>query len=211
MKKIFTLTILMLFMTLGFSQNRNKEQGDKLPGSVKLNSGEVIEGYILRYSKIKSQKKVHFYKNIDSKDYTEYKPEQLISYQVADAYYQSLPYEGFTQKTKVFIERSLDGKVSLFTYYIYVEELKTEDLREKPESKISLDFDGKKLQSELIMLKENNEQLNLTSMKVIMGFKNIMSKYLSECNVVSNKIANKEDGYGVLSIMKIVKEYNLCF
>jgi hypothetical protein len=214
MKKILTLLMLLTVVSFGYSQdeNENVEQGKKLPGSVKLNNGEVVEGFIYRSSKIKSQKKVRLYKDVNDKKFTEYKPDQLISYQVADAYYHAIPYEGFTQKTKVFIERTLAGKLSMYTYYLYTSDVKTEDMFAKSEKKsVELDFDGKSLSGEMIMLKENNEQLNLSSVKVLMGFKNVMSKYVSDCPALSQKIANKESGYGVLNVIKIAEENNTCF
>lgn len=178
-----------------------------------LANGTVREGFVYRTSKIKSQKKVRFYENTSVKTYTDYKPDELQSYQVADAYYQSLPYEGLTQKSKVFVERTLNGKLSWFTYYLYTKDAKpTEyEITDSSGKKIILrDEDGESLAGEIILLKENGEQLNMSSVKLLMGFKNVMSKYLSECAPLAQKIANKESGYSVLNIMKITEEYNSC-
>jgi hypothetical protein len=212
-KKILLL-LLAFSATIGLAQERNAEQGKKLPGSVILNTGEVREGFILRTSKIKSQKKVRFYETTAAKNYTDYKPDELESYQVADAYYQSLPYEGFTQKSKVFIERTLSGRLSWFTYYLYTKDAKPQEyeITDSSGKKVVIrDEDGESLSGEIILLKENAEQLNMSSVKVIMGFKTVMSKYLSDCAPLSQKIANKESGYSVLNILKITEEYNACF
>jgi len=214
MKHLFYV-LLMFVSTYSFAQkdeNYNAEQGKRLPGAITLTSGEVKEGFIQRYSKIKSQKKVKFFANVDDKKGIEYKPEQLSSYQVADAYYQTLPYEGLTQKTKVFIERTAQGAVSTFTYYIYKDDMKPGEtvIGTTNGNEIVLDFDGKTLAGEMILLKKNGEQLNLSSTKVVMSFKNVMSKYLSECAALSTKIANKEKGYNLLGLMKIIEEYNNC-
>ena len=149
---------------------------------------------------------------VDDKKYAEYKPDQVKSYQVADAYYQSLPYEGFTQKSKVFIERTLTGKLSIFTYYLYTKDSKPTEytVTSGGKSTVILDFDGESLSGEMIMVKEDGEQLNLSSMKVVMSFKSVMSKYVTQCSTLSQKIANKESGYGILNIMKITEEYNNC-
>jgi hypothetical protein len=214
MKKILSFLMVLAFAAVGFSQEDNVEQGKKLPGSVTLNNGEVQEGFLYRYSKIKSQKKVRFYKNVNDKKYTEYKPDELKSYQIADVYYESLPYEGFTQKSKVFLERTLTGKLSWFTYYLYVKDAKPKEyeITDRSGKKVTLvDDDGESLSGEIILLKDNGEQLNMSSLKLVMGFKTVMSKYLSECAALSQKITNKESGYSVLNILKITEEYNNCF
>lgn len=215
MKKILCVLMLMLCSAYGFAQedkNYNAEQGKRLPGSITLTNGEVKEGFIQRYSKIKSQKKVKFFANVDDKKGIEYKPDQVSSYQVADAYYQTLPYEGLTQKTKVFIERTAQGAVSTFTYYIYKDDVKTSEavVGTVNGNEIILDFDGQSLAGEMILLKKNGEQLNLSSAKVVMSFKNVMSKYLSECPTLATKISKKESGYNLLGLMKILEEYNNC-
>jgi hypothetical protein len=215
MKKLLSLLMLMGITYTAFAQNEsgNAGQGKQLPGTVTLNNGEVKEGFIRRFSKIKSQKKVRFYANVDDKKYIEFKPDEVKSYTVADAFYQSLPYEGFTQKTKVFIERTKAGKLSLFTYYILTSDGDRPQAftpNKKETSGVELDFTGESLSGEMIMLKENGDQLNLSSPKLLMGFKSVMSKYLAECAILSQKIANKESGYGVLNIIKITDEYNAC-
>jgi hypothetical protein len=214
MKNIWSLILILAFSVHGFAQGENAEQGKRMPGSVVLNNGEVREGFVYRYSKIKSQKKVRFYNTAADKKYTEYKPDELKSYQVADAFYQSLPYEGLTQKSKVFVERTLKGKLSWFTYYLYVKDARPQEYEITTSSgqKVTLvDDDGESLSGEIIMLKETGEQLNMSSLKVVMGFKTVMSKYLAECPSLSQKVANKESGYSVLNILKITEEYNNCF
>lgn len=213
MKKIFTLLLVFTFF-FGHSQTENPEQWKKLPGSITLNDGTVKEGFIMRYSKIKSQKKVRFFEANNDKKYTEYKPDQLTSYLVADAFYKSIPYEGMTQKTKVFIERTTEGKLSLYTYYLLSSDGDKPQAftpNKKETSGVELDFTGESLSAEMIMLKDNGDQLNLASPKMILSFKSVMSKYLADCASLSQKIANKEGGYGVLNIMKITEEYNKCF
>jgi hypothetical protein len=211
--KKFLILLLAFSATAVFAQEGNAEQGKKLPGSVVLNNGTVRQGFIYRTSKIKSQKKVRFYENTSVKTYTDYKPDELKSYQVADAYYQSLPYEGFTQKSKVFVERTLSGKLSWFTYYLYTKDAKPTEyqITDSSGKKVTIrDDDGESLSGEIILFKENGEQLNMSSVKLLMGFKNVMSKYLSECPSLAQKIANKESGYTVLNILKITEEYNTC-
>jgi len=209
--------MLLMAFTVATSvaaQEGNAQQGKKLPGSVVLNDGTLREGFIYRSGKIKSQKKVRFYETTAAKTYTDYKPDELQSYQVADAYYRSLPYEGFTQKSKVFLERTLSGKLSWFTYYLYTKDAKPQEyqITDASGKKVTIrDEDGESLSGEIILLRDNNDQLNMSSVKVLMGFKTVMSKYLSDCATLSQKIANKESGYNVLNLMKITEEYNNCF
>src|SRR5690606_35343420 len=97
-------------------------------------------------------------------------------------------------------------------YYIYKDDMKPSEtvIGTTNGNEIVLDFDGKTLAGEMILLKKNGEQLNLSSTKAVMSIKNVLSKYLSECATLSTKIANKEKDYNLLGLMKIIEEYNNC-
>ncbi|WP_431136233.1 hypothetical protein [Psychroserpens mesophilus] len=212
--KHLVLVLAILMSGLGYSQidDNWEDVSEKLPGYVITNKGEKIEGYLKRFLKIKSQRKVKFFKTLDDKPVV-YEPEDLKAYKIENDYYETHPYEGLSGKTKVFLLRTVEGKISLFDYYIRVEDDKGAEmtLSKKGNTEVSLDFDGTKIQTEILAVKDGDDYLKFASSKVIFSFKNIMSKYVSDYPELAKKIKDKENGYKILSILNIVNEYNQHF
>ncbi|MBR9847230.1 MAG: hypothetical protein GYB35_14525 [Algicola sp.] len=212
--KQLVLVVAVLISSLGFSQidDNWEDVSEKLPGYVITNDGEKIEGYLKRFLKIKSQRKVKFFKTLDDKPVV-YEPEDLKAYKIENDYYETHPYEGLSGKTKVFLLRTVDGKISLFDYYIRVEDDRGAEmtLSKKGNTEISLDFDGTKIQTEILAVKDGDDYLKFASSKVIFSFKNVMSKYVADYPELAKKIKDKEEGYRILSILNIVNEYNAHF
>lgn len=209
--KHLVLVFAVLISGLGFSQidDNWEDVSEKLPGYVITNKGEKIEGYLKRFLKIKSQRKVKFFKTLDDKPVV-YEPNDLKAYKIENDYYETHPYEGLSGNTKVFLLRTVEGKISLFDYYIRVEDDKGAEmtLSKKGNTEISLDFDGSEIQTEILAVKDGNDYLKFASTKVLFSFKGVMSKYVSDYPELAKKIKNKEKGYNVLGILKIVNEYN---
>lgn len=209
--KHLVLVFAVLMSGLGFSQidDNWEDVSEKLPGYVITNKGEKIEGYLKRFLKIKSQRKVKFFKTLDDKPVV-YEPNDLKAYKIENDYYETHPYEGLSGNTKVFLLRTVEGKISLFDYYIRVEDDKGAEmtLSKKGNTEISLDFDGSEIQTEILAVKDGNDYLKFASSKVIFSFKGVMSKYVSDYPELAKKIKDKEKGYTILSILKIVNEYN---
>ncbi|CAM1361706.1 hypothetical protein [Tenacibaculum xiamenense] len=213
MKKLLTLLLLTSINFCYAQVEENwEDHSKKLPGYVILKDGKKIEGYLKRFLKIKSQRKVKFFKTLDDKPVV-YKPKQLKAYQIGDDYYESHPYEGLSGKTKVFLLRTLKGKISLFEYYMRVEDDQKMELTisKKGNKEVILDFDGTKVVAEGFASKEGGKTLKFSSTKVLFSFKKVMSKYVSDYPELAKKIKNKEKGYKVYNILNIVNEYNAHF
>lgn len=213
MKK--TLFLLVLFVSsISFSQvdDNWEEKSKKLPGWVITNNGEKIEGYLKRFLKIKSQRKVKFFKTLDSKPVV-YGPKDLKAYKIADDYYESLPYEGFSGKKKVFLLRSVEGRITLFNYYDLVEDDKGREMSfsSGKNTEIVLDFDGHKIEQRVLAIKDGKERLKFGTTKFVFSFKKVMSKYVADYPELAKKIKKKEKGYRLLSLYKIIDEYNAHF
>ncbi len=212
--KHLVLVITVLISSLGFAQidDNWEDASEKLPGYVITNKGEKIEGYLKRFLKIKSQRKVKFFKTLDDKPVV-YDAKDLKAYKIENDYYETHPYEGLSGKTKVFLLRTVEGKISLFDYYISVEDDQGAEmtLSNNGNTEVSLDFDGKKIQTEILAVKEGEkrtEYLKFASHKLLFSFKGVMSKYVSDFPELAKKIKNKEKGYTIIGILKIVNEYN---
>lgn len=209
----------MLFMALllamsSFSQidDNWEDQSEKLQGYIITKKGDTVTGYLKRFLKIKSQRKVKFYETLDSKPET-FKPSDLLGYKIAEDYYEVHPYEGMSGKTKVFLLKTVDGKIDLFEYYISVEDDQGNEmtLSKNGNTEISLDFDGSEIQTEVLAVKDNKDYLKFASPKLLFSFKKVMSKYVSDYPELSEKISKKEKGYSVINVLKIVDEYNSYF
>ncbi|WP_033959305.1 hypothetical protein [Psychroserpens jangbogonensis] len=209
--KHLVLVFAVLISSLGFSQidDNWEDASEKLPGYVITNKGEKIEGYLKRFLKIKSQRKVKFFKTLDDKPIV-YGPKDLKAYKIENDHYESHAYEGLSRKTKVFLLRTVEGKINLFDYYIRVEDDKGAEmtLSKKGNTEVSLDFDGTKVQTEILAVKDGKKYLKFASSKLIFSFKGVMSKYVSDYPELAKKIKNKEKGYKIMGILKIVNEYN---
>ena len=143
MKKIvLLLALVMTSMSFAQIDDNWEDVSEKLPGYIITNKGEKIEGYLKRFLKIKSQRKVKFFKTLDDKPVT-YGPKDLKAYKIENDYYESHPYEGLSGKTKVFLLRTVEGKISLFDYYIRVEDDQGNELllSKDGNKEVSLDFD----------------------------------------------------------------------
>lgn len=212
--KHLVLVFAVLISGLSFSQidDNWEDVSEKLPGYIITNKGEKIEGYLKRFLKIKSQRKVKFFKTLDDKPVV-YGPKDLKAYKIENDYYESHPYEGLNGKTKVFLLRTVEGKIDLFDYYIRVEDDQGKELTlsKKGNKEVILDFDGTKIQTEILAVKDGKEYLKFASTKVVFSFKKIMSKYVSDFPELATKIKNKEKGYKITAILKIVNEYNANF
>ena len=208
------LLMALLFAMSSFSQidDNWEDQSEKLQGYIITKKGDTINGYLKRYLKIKSQRKVKFFETLDSKPET-FKPNDLLGYKIAADYYEVHPYEGMSGKTKVFLLKTVDGKIDLFEYYISVEDDQGKEmtLSKSGNTEISLDLDGSEIQTEVLALKDNKEYLKFASPKLLFSFKKVMSKYVADYPELSNKISKKEKGYSVINILKIVDEYNAHF
>jgi len=206
---LFTLALLFSVVTNAQIDDNWEDVSEKLPGYIITNKGEKIEGYLKRFLKIKSQRKVKFFKTLDDKPVV-YKPRDLKAYKIENDYYETHPYEGLSGKTKVFLLRTVEGKIDLFDYYIRVEDDKGRELTlsKKGNKEVILDFDGTKIQTEVLAVKDGKNYLKFASTKLVFSFKNVMSKYVSDYPELAKKIKKKEKGYRILGILKIVNEYN---
>ncbi len=128
-------SLLFLLFTLNFSLNVSAKKGDKVPGYIIFEDGKKIEGTVVIGSITDNEVKVVFIKKGKSKK-TVYRPTDLISYGYQEVEYDELGletkrwvhYDRFKvdyppkifASTTVFMEREVQGIVSIYCYYIEV-------------------------------------------------------------------------------------------
>ena len=97
----------------------------------------------------------------------------------------------------MFLLRTVEGKINLFDYYIRVEDDRGAEmtLSKKGNKEISLDFDGTKIQTEVLAVKEGKkgkDYLKFASPKLMFSFKGVMSKYVADYPELAKKIKTKK-------------------
>jgi len=168
--------------------------GYKYPGYVVQNSGDTLSGYLLHGSNGGNQKRCEFFTNeTDSKPTKVYKPDELKEYLVGDKHYKSIHYSGgLTAKPLMFVLVVKEGAITEFYWYNEEPGVRPPDQKydivyhkiHQPESKV------------------------VGNDKFIFGFGKNMSEFIADYPELAEKVKNKEKGYNLLDINKIMDEYN---
>lgn len=205
MKKIIYTTLLVGLSCQMFSQNWAVDVyriGTLYPGYIVKSTGEKVEGYIEAQSRGEKQElsnsnqtRVIFYTDKENKkSKVIYKPDDVKEYMIADKYYKSMNYSGgLTSKPLRFVLRAKEGCISTYIWYNCKQYNALRDECEWVETHLFQKGDDKPVDQSAIAL----------------GFAKKMSEYVSDYSDLSQKIQNKEKGYGVGKIYDVVDEYNV--
>jgi hypothetical protein len=203
MKKTTLTGLFILFTVCIFGQDWSSDiyrVGEKYPGYIIKNDGTKIEGYIEAHPRAAAtpfgndnQTIVTFYSDPkNKKTKIEYKPEDLKEYMVADKHYVSMNYSGGLMAKPVrFLLVKKEGRIKTCIWYEWA----------------SLNSDGTNVYTEKEIFQKGDEKpIELTSF--LMGYVKKMSELVKEYPEMVKKINDKEKGYGMLNIEKIIAEYN---
>jgi hypothetical protein len=206
MKKT-TITGFFILLTLClFGQEWSDDiyrEGTKYPGYIIKNDGTKIEGYLEAHHRASSnpfsadnQTKVTFFSDPkNKKTKIEYKPEDLKEYMIADKHYVSMNYSGgLLSKPVRFLYVKKEGRIKTCIWY-EVNQIQTP---------------GQPYYTEKEIFQKGDEKpIELSSF--LMGYVKKMSELVKENPEMVKKINDKEKGYGMLNIEKIIAEYNEWF
>lgn len=197
------LTVIFCFMVVGAIAQVNPIEpdwsekvykiGGIYPGYYVSNANDTVYGYFKHDDKKGNQKKCRFYVNeMDKKPTSEFKPEDIKSYKVGDKLYRTLNYSGgLLNKPLRFLLVTRDGGISEFVFYSEDGERAPEPVFHKP--------------------KDPSHSDPITMAYFGLSFAKKLSDYLSDYPALSQKVANKEKGYGLLNLYAIIDEYNQWF
>lgn len=182
----------------------------RYPGYVITKSNDTIQGFLLLKNKISNQGKIFFFDSPDVKEPSaKYKPKDIKAYKVANRFYESVKYSPeYTTMRYCFLLRTVDGKVKFYKSYFDDKQRIKIDENDIWNSKIDLSFSEDELKEVWLGSKDGGELENFNSFGYLLKFSKNMSKYLSDCPEIANKIANKEKGYEYGNLEKIIREYN---
>jgi hypothetical protein len=167
--------------------------GKIYPGFYVTNANDTISGYFMHDDKKGNQKKARFYTNeMDKKPSQEFKPEDIKSYKVGDKLYRTLNYSGgLLNKPLRFLLVASDGAITEFVFYSEDAEMAAQGVFHKPYDPLHFD--------------------PITHAYFGLSFAKKMADYISDYPELSQKVADKEKGYGLLKMMAIIDEYNTWF
>ncbi|MDR3706077.1 MAG: hypothetical protein P4L28_09250 [Paludibacteraceae bacterium] len=204
MKKTAISILFCLFLAMGaYAQDWSVSvysTGTKYPGYIIKTDGTKQEGYIKAKARAglegvgnSNQNVVEFYTDPkDKKTKTEYKPADLKEYKIADKVYRSMHYSGgLSSKPLSFVLLASDGHIARYTWYDqegYIHGL-------EPTYK-----------SKVIYQKGDDKPVELADLAI--GFAKKISAMVSDDAELAAKVTNKEKGYGMLDLEKIIAEYN---
>lgn len=195
MKKFSLLALMLCGVCILHAQDWSGavyKIGKKYPGYYVTNAGDTVNGYFLHGTKQQNQLRCDFYK-IETDDEADEKffPADISSYKVGDKLYRSIPYSGgLLAKPLRFVLVIKDGGITEFRFY-------SEDPTTPTEEKT-------------VYYKANDPE-NTKPMELQdfgLGFAKKMSAFVADYEELSQKVADKEKGYGMLQIDAIVDEYN---
>ncbi len=214
MKKLFLIFVSVILVLPMISFGQDSSEPIKLwtiyPGYIITKSNDTIQGYLMLKNKISNQGKVFFFDTPDAeKPSAKYNPKDIKGYKVANRVYETMKYSPeYTTMNYSFLLRTVDGKVKFFKSYFDDKERIKIDENDIWNSKIDFYFSEDELKEVWLGTKDGKKIENFNSFGYLLNFSKNMSKFLSDCPEIANKIKNKEPGYEYGNLEKIIREYN---
>ena len=201
MKKITAIAALLIITLTSNAQDWSGKVykiGTIYPGYYVELTGDTVRGYFMHGNRVVNQLTCEYYKNETDRNSTEnFKPAQISSYMVGDKLYRSIHYTGgLLTKPMMFNLVTKDGGGGISTFIFYDVTYATEPNGE--------------IKSTMVFHKPNDKENEkpMTLQDFGLGFAKKMAAYVADDAELSTKVADKEKGYGMLQIEKIIEEYN---
>jgi len=213
MKKIVTISISLAISSVILAQNWDEPKYEPMKlyeGYIITNEGDTIHGFLkAQYPNdllSSNQNSCHFYKTKDQKKSTKYKPKEIKGYTLAGKHYVSMNYTGGTAtKLKNFVLLVKKGGISEYVYYYQPDSKAVLVLGQQPnESKT--DYYNRIYSKKTVYYREGATPYD--TQNLAMGFKKKMAGLVADDKELASKVANKEKGYRMFQLQKIIDEYN---
>jgi hypothetical protein len=164
--------------------------GKIYPGFYVTNEGDTVNGYFYHGNQTGNQKNCLFYTNeTDRKPTKTFGTDDIKSYKVGDKLYRSIHFSGgLFPKPLRFNLVVKDGAITEYVFYAEDGSGSSEPVFHKPHDP---DFEKP-----------------ITTAYFGLSYAKKMSKYVADYADLSEKVANKEKGYGVLALQAVIAEYN---
>ena len=158
------------------------------PGYIIGLKNDTTHGFIMLNNRVENQKSVAFYTDgTESKTRKVYNPNQLKGYLVGDKAYRSINYSGgLSSKKQEFVLEVKPGRLAQMVYYLSNSDAESEQ--------------------QMVWYREGEDPLQ--HKELVLGFAKKMSRLVSDYPELAKKIEDKEEGYRIGKVFKIVDEYN---
>ncbi|MGB0522258.1 MAG: hypothetical protein ACPGJS_04830 [Flammeovirgaceae bacterium] len=184
MKKTLFAFLLCLCATFTWAQS-DYITGRFYEGYIIKKDGTQKRGLIQYLAEPARYEKVIFKASNKAKK-EKYTPKNLGGYKVADVLYHAIQYEDVVFKSQKFLALEKDGCLKQYYHRQYSQQDAAWNT---------------------IMILVNGDKA-ISTQTFVLKYTAKMSELVKDNKELANKIKNKEDGYGLLKIEKIVDEYN---
>jgi hypothetical protein len=209
--KLKTLLFSVFALTCFFMQAQDwstdvYKHGEEYPGYIIEEGGKKTEGFITYRDRYSMQNEVIFYATKgDKKSKVKYKTDDLTEYMVADKLYKCIHYSGGLMKKPIKANLLVtDGCIAEFVWYERAEGYMT---MQQLTGESYEDYMKRMYPRTTVYLKAGDEEPRTTD-NFALKFASKMSEWISDDAVLSQKVADKEKGYGMLAILDIIAQYN---
>lgn len=207
--KLLFVAFIALFATAAQAQDWSSDVyriGEQYPGYVITEGGEKIEGFIRYGDPYNMQTDVLFFgEKGNKKSKVKYKTADLKEYKVADKLYHCIHYSGGLLKKPV--RANLVVSEGCITEYVWYDNPEGYALMTRGSNESIEDYYARRYTSTMVYKKQGDEEVKALSSFGI-KFADKMSEFVSDNEELARKVANKEKGYGMISIQAIINEYN---
>lgn len=207
-KKILLSAIVLVSLTASAQDwtNDTYQQGNQYAGYIIDIDGKKTEGFIQYADRYSMQNNINFFTEKDNKKTKiKYSSADLKEYKVADKLYHCINFSGGLMakpiKGNLLVE---DGCIKKYMWYDRDDNYLT---MHKLEGETDEMFQDRMYPSKAVYYKVDDEK-PVTTDYFALKFEVKMSEYVSSNAELSKKVADKEKGYGMLSILAIIEEYN---
>lgn len=183
--KYFLSILMVSVLATGFCQNNEYVTGRFYEGYLITDDGTRERGYIQYLPEADRYEKIIFKAEKKGKK-KKYKFGDVAGYKVADTEYKAVEYDDVMFKGRKFLIVDQTGCLNTYHYTEYSSE------------------DGA---WNTITIFEN-DQGAVNSQKFALNFSKKMAELVQAQPELAEKVRNKEKGYGLLQMYKIVDEYN---
>jgi len=202
-------TGLFLLITTIYAQDWSSDVyrgGELYPGYIIDAAGKKTEGYIKYQNRYTMQNEVLFYTDKDDKkSKQDLKTKDLKEYKVADKLYHCINYSGGLVGSAV--RANLVVQEGCITQYVWYNRAENWAIMQKGATESEEEFMARMYPSVMVFMKAGDEQPRSLDYFGL-GFPKKMSEYVSDNAELAKKVADKEQGYGMLKVLDIINEYN---
>ena len=202
-------TGLFLLITTIYAQDWSSDVyrgGELYPGYIIDAAGKKTEGYIKYQNRYTMQNEVLFFTDKDDKkSKQDLKTKDLKEYKVADKLYHCINYSGGLVGSAV--RANLVVQEGCITQYVWYNRAENWAIMQKGATESEEEFMARMYPSVMVFMKAGDEQPRSLDYFGL-GFPKKMSEYVSDNAELAKKVADKEQGYGMLKVLDIINEYN---